>query len=41
MLLLTITFTVLSVLYALAWHNQPAREPFRVQHLNREQEPRE
>jgi len=39
MFILTIATAVLSVLYGLAWHNEPAREPVQVRRTNRNQEP--
>ncbi len=39
MSLLTIAAVLLSVLYGLAWHNEPAREPVTVRRTNRKQEP--
>jgi len=39
MFILTIATVVLSVLYGLAWHNVPAREPAEVRRTNRNQEP--
>jgi hypothetical protein len=41
MFLLTIATVLLSLLYGLAWHNEPAREPVEVRRTNREQEPHE
>jgi hypothetical protein len=38
MFLLTIATVLLSLLYGLAWHNEPAREPVPVRHPNREQD---
>jgi hypothetical protein len=39
MFLLAIVTVLLSLLYGLAWHNEPAREPVQVRSTNREQEP--
>ncbi len=36
---LTIATVLLSLLYGLAWHNVPAREPVLVRRTNRKQEP--
>ena len=41
MFLLAIVTVLLSLLYGLAWHNEPAREPVQVGRTNREQEPHE
>ena len=41
MFLMTVTIVLLTVLYALAWHNQPAREPVAVRHPNRKAESHE
>jgi len=38
MFLLTITAALLSVLYGLAWHNQPARQRIVVRTANRKHE---
>jgi hypothetical protein len=38
MFILTITVAVLSVLYALAWHNEPGRQPVLVRRANGKQE---
>ena len=40
MFLLAIVTVLLSLLYGLAWHNEPAREP-QVRRTNPEQEPHE
>ena len=39
MFILMIATVVLSVLYGLAWHNVPAREPVEVRGSNRDREP--
>ena len=41
MFLLAIVTVLLSLLYGLAWHNEPAREPVKVPTANREQDPHE
>ena len=41
MFTLTITVVVLSVLYGLAWHNEPARKPARIGRIDKKQEPHE
>ncbi len=38
MFILTIATVVLSVLYGLAWHNVPAREPVQQRRASRNQE---
>ena len=38
MFTLTITVVVLSVLYGLAWHNEPARRPVQVRRANEKNE---
>jgi hypothetical protein len=40
MFLLAIVTVLLSLLYGLSWHNEPAREP-QVRRTNSEQEPHE
>ncbi len=39
MFLLTIATVLLSLLYGLAWHNEPAREPVQVRVANQKQQP--
>jgi len=41
MFLILITAAILTVLYALAWHDQPGREPVIVRNANRRQESHE
>ena len=41
MFTLLITVVVLSVLYVLAWHNEPPRKPMLVGRINKKQESHE